>query len=73
MIGLRTLQFGGRGSDSKGALPFVVFAFAIMALGYIGVFFANADQGGGVAAARVAGRRFAPCSSPGRPTDSRAR
>ena len=41
MIGLRTLQFGGRGSDSKGALPFVVFAFAIMALGYIGVFFAN--------------------------------
>ncbi len=41
MVGLRTLQFGGRGSDSKGALPFVVFAFAIMALGYIGVFFAN--------------------------------
>jgi Zn-dependent protease with chaperone function len=41
MIGLRTLQFGGRGSDSKGALPFVAFAFAIMALGYIGVFFAN--------------------------------
>jgi Zn-dependent protease with chaperone function len=41
MVGLRTLQFGGRGSDSKGALPFVVFAIAIMALGYIGVFFAN--------------------------------
>ncbi|HKV17715.1 MAG TPA: M48 family metalloprotease, partial [Mycobacterium sp.] len=41
MIGLRTLQFGGRGSDSKGALPFVAFAFALMALGYIGVFFAN--------------------------------
>ena len=41
MIGLRTLQFGGRGSDSKGALPLVVFAFALMALGYIGVFFAN--------------------------------
>jgi Zn-dependent protease with chaperone function len=41
MVGLRTLQFGGRGSDSKGALPFVAFAFALMALGYIGVFFAN--------------------------------
>jgi Zn-dependent protease with chaperone function len=41
MIGLRTLQFGGRGSDSKGALPFVAFAFALMVLGYIGVFFAN--------------------------------
>lgn len=41
MIGLRVLQFGGRGSDSKGALPFVAFAFAMMVLGYIGVFFAN--------------------------------
>ncbi len=41
MIGLRVLQFGGRGSDSKGALPLVAFAFAMMVLGYIGVFFAN--------------------------------
>lgn len=41
MIGLRTLQFGGRGSDSKGALPIVAFAFALMVLGFIGVFFAN--------------------------------
>lgn len=41
MIGLRTLQFGGRGSDSKGALPFIAFAFALMVLGFIGVFFAN--------------------------------
>lgn len=41
MIGLRTLQFGGRGSDRKGALPIVVFAFALMVLGYVGVFFAN--------------------------------
>jgi Zn-dependent protease with chaperone function len=40
MIGLRTLQFGGR-SDSKGALPIVAFAFALMVLGFIGVFFAN--------------------------------
>jgi Zn-dependent protease with chaperone function len=39
MIGLRTLQFGGRGSDSKGALPIV--AFALMVLGFVGVFFAN--------------------------------
>jgi hypothetical protein len=41
MIGLRTLQFGGRGSDSKGALPFIAFAFALMVFGFIGVFFAN--------------------------------
>ncbi len=41
MIGLRTLQFGGRGSDSKGALPIVAFAFALMVLGFVGVFFAN--------------------------------
>src|SRR6478672_6079142 len=41
MIGLRTLQFGGRGSDSKGALPLVAFAFALMVLGFVGVFFAN--------------------------------
>lgn len=41
MIGLRTLQFGGRGSDSKGALPFIAFAFALMVLGFVGVFFAN--------------------------------
>ncbi len=41
MIGLRSLQFGGRGSDSKGALPIVAFAFALMVLGFIGVFFAN--------------------------------
>jgi Zn-dependent protease with chaperone function len=41
MIGLRTLQFGGRGSDSKAALPFIAFAFALMALGFVGVFFAN--------------------------------
>ncbi len=41
MIGLRTLQFGGRGSDSKGALPLLAFAFALMVLGFIGVFFAN--------------------------------
>lgn len=41
MIGLRLLQFGGRGSDSKRALPLVAFAFAIMVLGYVGVFFAN--------------------------------
>ena len=41
MIGLRALQFGGRGSDSKAALPIVAFAFALMVLGFIGVFFAN--------------------------------
>ncbi|ORV47360.1 peptidase M48 [Mycolicibacter engbaekii] len=41
MIGLRLLQFGGRGSDSKRALPLVAFAFAMMVLGYVGVFFAN--------------------------------
>ncbi|AEV74321.1 Zn-dependent protease with chaperone function [Mycolicibacterium rhodesiae NBB3] len=41
MIGLRALQFGGRGSDSKGALPVLAFAFALMVLGFIGVFFAN--------------------------------
>jgi Zn-dependent protease with chaperone function len=41
MIGLRILQFGGRGSDSKGAAPIVVVAFAMMVLGFIGVFFAN--------------------------------
>ena len=41
MIGLRFLQFGGRGSDSKGALPIVAVAFAMMVLGFIGVFFAN--------------------------------
>ena len=41
MIGLRFLQFGGRGSDSKGALPIVVVAAAMMALGFVGVFFAN--------------------------------
>jgi Zn-dependent protease with chaperone function len=41
MIGLRFLQFGGRGSDSKGAAPIVVAAFAMMVLGFIGVFFAN--------------------------------
>jgi Zn-dependent protease with chaperone function/uncharacterized tellurite resistance protein B-like protein len=41
MIGLRFLQFGGRGSDSKGALPIVAVAFAMMALGFVGVFFAN--------------------------------
>lgn len=43
MIGLRFLQFGGRGSDSKGAAPIVAlaFAFAMMVLGFIGVFFAN--------------------------------
>jgi Zn-dependent protease with chaperone function len=41
MIGLRTLQFGGRGSDSKAALPFIAFAFALMVLGFVGVFFAN--------------------------------
>jgi Zn-dependent protease with chaperone function/uncharacterized tellurite resistance protein B-like protein len=41
MIGLRFLQFGGRGSDSKGAAPIVVIAFAMMVLGFIGVFFAN--------------------------------
>lgn len=41
MIGLRVLQFGGRGSDSKRALPLVAFAFAMMVLGYVGVFFAN--------------------------------
>jgi len=41
MIGLRFLQFGGRGSDSKGAAPIVALAFAMMVLGFIGVFFAN--------------------------------
>ena len=42
MIGLRFLQFGGRGSsDSKGAAPIVVIAFAMMVLGFVGVFFAN--------------------------------
>ena len=41
MVGLRVLQFGGRGSDSKGAAPIVVVAFSMMALGFIGVFFAN--------------------------------
>ncbi len=41
MIGLRFLQFGGRGSDSKGAAPIVALAFAMMLLGFIGVFFAN--------------------------------
>lgn len=40
MIGLRFLQFGGR-SDGKGALPIVAVAFAMMALGFVGVFFAN--------------------------------
>lgn len=41
MIGLRVLQFGGRGSDSKSGAPIVVVAFAMMVLGFIGVFFAN--------------------------------
>ena len=41
MIGLRFLQFGGRGSDSKGAAPLVVIALAMMVLGFVGVFFAN--------------------------------
>jgi Zn-dependent protease with chaperone function len=41
MIGLRFLQFGGRGSDSKGAAPLVAIAVAMMVLGFIGVFFAN--------------------------------
>ncbi len=41
MIGLRFLQFGGRGSDSKGAAPIVALAAAMMVLGFIGVFFAN--------------------------------
>ncbi len=41
MIGLRVLQFGGRGSDSKSGAPIVVVAFAMMVLGFMGVFFAN--------------------------------
>ncbi len=41
MIGLRMLQVGGRGSDGKRALPLLAFAFAMMVLGYVGVFFAN--------------------------------
>ncbi|WP_123028810.1 M48 family metallopeptidase [Mycolicibacterium stellerae] len=42
MIGLRFLQFGGgRGSDSKSGAPLVAVAFAMMVLGFIGVFFAN--------------------------------
>lgn len=41
MIGLRFLQFGGRGSDSKAGAPIVAVAFAMMVLGFIGVFFAN--------------------------------
>jgi Zn-dependent protease with chaperone function len=40
-LGLRFLQFGGRGSDSKGALPLLAIAAAMMVLGFIGVFFAN--------------------------------
>ncbi len=40
-LGLRFLQFGGRGSDSKGALPILAIAAAMMVLGFIGVFFAN--------------------------------
>lgn len=40
MIGLRVLQFGGRGSGRKGA-PIVVIALAMMVFGFVGVFFAN--------------------------------
>lgn len=41
LAGMRVLQFGGRGSDSKGAAPVLVVAVAMMVLGFIGVFFAN--------------------------------
>lgn len=41
MIGLRVLQFGGRGSDRKGAAPILIVALAMMVFGFIGVFFAN--------------------------------
>jgi Zn-dependent protease with chaperone function len=41
LIGLRVLQFGGRGSDRKNAPPILLIALAMLVLGFIGVFFAN--------------------------------
>ena len=41
LIGLRVLQFGGRGSDRKNAPPILLIALAMLVLGFVGVFFAN--------------------------------
>ena len=41
LIGLRVLQFGGRGSDRKNGAPILFIALAMLVLGFVGVFFAN--------------------------------
>lgn len=42
LIGLRILQFGGSSRDKKGnAAPFLLVAFAMMVVGFIGQFFAG--------------------------------